>query len=49
MASHRVAIIGTGGLGFQFVFGESPDNHAAAVARRTGVRVDLRRPISERV
>ena len=34
-----VAIIGTGRVGYQFSFGELPDNHAEAVAACEGLRL----------
>ena len=32
MAPYRVALIGTGRVGYQFSFSALPDNHAVAVA-----------------
>ena len=33
METYRIAIIGTGRVGYQFSFSDLPDNHAAAVAQ----------------
>ena len=33
MTDYRIALIGTGRVGYQFNFGKLPDNHAAAVLR----------------
>ena len=39
MAPFRVALIGTGRVGYQFSFGALPDNHAAAVAANVRCRL----------
>ena len=39
MAPYRVALIGTGRVGYQFSFGALPDNHAAAVAASARCRL----------
>ncbi len=36
MAKHRIALIGTGRVGYQFSFADLPDNHAEAVQRVDG-------------
>ncbi|MDP6779757.1 MAG: Gfo/Idh/MocA family oxidoreductase [Candidatus Latescibacteria bacterium] len=33
MAKYRIALIGTGRVGYQFSFGDLPDNHAEAIAQ----------------
>ena len=39
MAPYRVALIGTGRVGYQFSFGAPPDNHATAVAASARCRL----------
>ena len=36
MAKHRIALIGTGRVGYQFSFADLPDNHAEAVQQVDG-------------
>ena len=39
MVALRVALIGTGRVGYQFSFSDLPDNHAAAVVASDGLRL----------